>query len=202
MRVTRLIIFGDSISTTNFSGGGYEKMLCEALNVSHDTSHVENHAVNAAALSEGYPFSVVEQLENASPEAGADCVLVWAGTNDWFYGVTLDEFRRSLEKVVDLIGEKYPFAESVICTPIWRLSERADTELKAVADVTKNPVGLTLDDYRQAVVRSDFDNICDMNSLLCVNEENHTALLRDGVHPSKLGYTRIAEMLGKFISNI
>lgn len=197
MKVTRLIIFGDSISTTNFSGGGYEKMLCDKLNV----SHVENHAQNAAALSEGYPFSVVEQVQNAEAEAGVDCVVVWAGTNDWFYGIPLDTLDRSLKKIKYLLAEKYPYAETVLCTPVWRFSERADTEKKTVADKTPNPAGLTLDDYRRKIANADFC-VCDMNKLLGVNGENHAVLLRDGVHPSKIGYTKIAEILGNFIANM
>ncbi len=198
MKVSNLIIFGDSISTTNFSGGGYEKALCDKLGV----SKVTNYAQNYAALTAGYPASVAFSIAGAADDPEADCVVLWAGTNDWFYGVTGTGFSRSVEYCLTKLKAKFPNAAVVLCTPLWRYSERQDEEEKAIADITPNSVNLTLSDYRQRIMNCTAEHICDINAALGINEDNHTSLLRDGVHPSRLGYDIIAEQLYKFIQNL
>lgn len=198
MKVSRLVIFGDSISTVNFSGGGYEKLLCDSLGC----TEVENHATNAAALTLTYPYSALQSIKDAPGEAGVDAVILWAGTNDWFYGVPLDEFNASLKLIPVLLEEKYPYAEYIICTPIWRFSEREETQTHTVADITPNKAGLTLSDYRYAILHSGLEHICDMNAYLGVNMQNNTTLLRDGVHPTRCGYEAISRILCEYIKNL
>ncbi len=198
MKVDKLVIFGDSISTTNFSGGGYEKNLCEKLNV----KSVENYAVNAAALTAGYPSSVAYEIAGRQTDPDVDCVILWAGTNDWFYGVTPTGFARSADYCLRKIKEKYPNAKTVFCTPIWRFSERQDDETKSEADITPNSVGCTLSKYREVILNCGCEHICDMNSLLGVCAENSEKYLRDGVHPSKYGYGEISQILADYISEM
>ncbi len=198
MKVDKLVIFGDSISTTNFSGGGYEKGLCQSLKV----RSVKNLAVNAAALTAGYPYSAAYAIAGQESDPGVDCVILWAGTNDWFYGVTPTGFARSVEYCLKKIKEKYPHSKTVLVTPIWRFSERQDEESKAEADITPNSVNCTLSKYREIILNSSAENICDMNALLPIDLENNEKYLRDGVHPSRYGYDRITEILTEYIKNL
>ncbi len=198
MKVNKLVIFGDSISTVNFSGGGYEKGLCEALEI----PSVKNFAVNAAALTAGYPYSAAFAIAGQEADPEVDCVILWAGTNDWFYGVTPSGFSRSVEYCIKKLKEKYPNAKTVFVTPIWRFSERQDEEEKSVADITPNAVKCTLSRYREMILNSSAENICDMNALLPITLKNNEQYLRDGVHPSRYGYDRITEILSDYIKNL
>ncbi len=201
------LIFGDSISTTNFSRGGFE----ETLRLLLGAEKMINHAQNYAALTSEYPFSVCDTVHDTPVYEDVDVVIVWAGTNDWYYGVPLgepdgrlcDNFCGSLRKTMLTVSERYPKALTFYVTPIYRYSEYDGVTAKYGAFDTKNAVGHTLYDYykgvKEVAERVGFP-ICDMRTLSGINEANHKVFLRDGVHPSEFGYKRIANILGDFIS--
>ena len=200
------LIFGDSISTTNFSRGGYEEQLRLLLGA----EKMINHAQNAAALTSGYPFSVCDEVTDSPQYDDVDVVIVWAGTNDWFYGVPLgepdgrlcDNFCGSLRKTMLTVSERYPKALAFYVTPVYRYSEYDGETVKFEAFDTKNAVGCTLYDYykcmKEVSERVGFA-VCDMRTVSGINKSNHTTYLRDGVHPTEFGYKRIANILCDFI---
>ena len=199
------VIYGDSISTTNFSRGGFEQELKDLLGA----EKMINYAHNEAALSSGYPYSVCDTVCESEIHDDVELIIVWAGTNDWFYGVPLgdpdsricDNFCGSLRKTMLKLSEMYPKAAAVYVTPIYRYSEYEGQSVKYEAFDTKNAVGHTLYDYygciKEVAKKTGFP-VCDMRTLSGINKSNHTALLRDGVHPSPLGYKRIAAILYDF----
>lgn len=170
-----------------------------------------NHAQNAAALTSGYPFSVCDEVTHSPQYDDVDAVIVWAGTNDWFYGVPLgepdgrlpDNFCGSLRKTMLTVSERYPTALSFYVTPVYRYSEYDGETVKFEAFDTKNAVGHTLYDYYKCIKevseRAGFP-VCDMRTASGINKSNHTTYLRDGVHPTEFGYKRIANILCDFIS--
>ncbi len=201
------LIFGDSISTVNFSRGGFEEKLRCLLGA----EKMINHAQNAAALTSGYPFSVCDTVNDTPVYEDVDVVIVWAGTNDWYYGVPLgepdgrfsDNFCGSLRKTMLTVSERYPKALAFFVTPIYRFSEYDGQTSKFESFDTKNAADCTLYDYYKAAKevseRVGFP-VCDMRTASGINKANHTVYLRDGVHPTEFGYKRIANILCDFIS--
>lgn len=200
------VIYGDSISTTNFSAGGYE----ETLRLLLGAEKMINYAQNAAALTSGYPYSVYDTVCDTPVHEDVDLVIVWAGTNDWFYGVPLgvpdnrlcDNFCGCLRKTMLKVSKMYPRAAVIYVTPIYRYSEYDGVTAKCEAFDTPNAVGHTLYDYYTCITevcRKTGFAVCDMRTSSGINQSNHTVYLRDGVHPSVLGYKRIANILYDFI---
>ena len=207
--IRKCLIFGDSISTANFSGGGYEVLLPKILPV----QRIINYAENAAALTCGYPYSVCETVLTHPCEDDTDLVILWAGTNDWYYGVPTGEydshsrtcFCGALRTAVLSLCKAYPQAVILLLTPLFRLSEYEGTELAYNAYETKNGIGLTLDHYCSLLCRTAAyigAPVCDMHSLSGINIANHTLYLRDGTHPTKAGYEKIANILRGFLQQI
>ena len=84
MKVRTAVIYGDSISARQYGAGGYEALIKQELSI--DVIH--NHAISASGLAEGTPDCLVRLLEDPSrlhPEA--ELVILWHGTNDWYWGV-------------------------------------------------------------------------------------------------------------------
>lgn len=200
------VIYGDSISTTNFSAGGYEEELRNLLGA----EKMINFAHNEAALSSGYPYSVYDTVCEGDRCEDVELVIVWAGTNDWFYGVPLgdtdsrlsDNFCGCLRKTMLKLSEIYPKATVVYVSPIYRYSEYEGTTAKYEAFETKNASGYTLYDYydciEQVAKKTGFP-VCDMRTLSGINRSNHAVYLRDGVHPTVLGYKKIAGILYDYL---
>ena len=199
------VIYGDSISTTNFSAGGFQQTLCDLLGA----EKMINLAENAAALSSGYPYSVYDKIMQEKSDDDVQLVILWAGTNDWYYGVPLGEYDSRLS--TDFCGclrgavlkacELYPKSAVICVSPIYRYSEYDGQADKFQAFDTKNSAGYTLYDYykaMQAVSERVGFPLCDMRTLSAINSANHKIYLRDGVHPTVLGYKRIANILYDF----
>lgn len=202
----KCVIYGDSISTTNFSAGGYQKNLQDLL----FAEEMVNYAENAAAFSSGYPYSVYDKIMESTPLENVDAVIVWAGTNDWYYGVPIgntdsriaDNFCGCLRKGMLHLSEMYPKAAIIYVSPIYRYSEYEGQTEKYQAFQQKNEIGYTLYDYYKAmkdVSEKTGFILCDMRVLSGINESNHVAFLRDGVHPTVFGYKRIASILSDFL---
>lgn len=201
----KCIIYGDSISTTNFSAGGYQKTLGDML----CAEEMINFAENSAALSSGYPYSVYDKTTDIEPVEDVDLVIVWAGTNDWYYGVPLGsadsrlttDFCGCLRGTVLNLCRAYPKSTVIYVSPIYRYSDYEGNADRVEAFETKNAVGCTLYDYYKAMQQVSEKTgfpLCDMRTLSGINAANHTFYLRDGIHPSVAGYKKIADILYNF----
>ena len=207
--IRKCLIFGDSISTSNFSGGGYEVLLPKVLPV----QKIVNFAENAAALTAGYPYSVCDTVLSHTPEEETDLVILWAGTNDWYYGAPAGDFTShdkgcscgALRQAALHLSKTYPSAVILTMTPLYRYSEYDGTEAPCHAFETKNTAGLTLYDYHTRLLQTaDLVGlpVCDMHALSGINAANHTLYLRDGTHPSRAGYEKITRILSGFASRL
>lgn len=206
--VKKIIIYGDSISTTEYGGGGYEAYLRERFD-----AEVINYSVSASGLSLGTPnntLSILEKDENL--HADADIIILWHGTNEWYWGSEIgrlgskdrNTFLGALDRAVERIREKSPDAVLFMLTPIYRYQAPDGREQAGRAYETENKAGYTLMDYynaiREASVYYGFP-VIDTRVLAGIHEGNHEKYLKDDVHPNDEGYRRIWKVIEREIVN-
>lgn len=207
--LSKIVIYGDSLSTGTHGEGGYEGFLRE-------TYHVEsvNYAVGSSGLSTATPNNTCEIL--ADPEnipADADLVLLWHGTNDWYWGApaghlgdkTPDTFHGAIHTAIHCIREKLPDAVFVYMTPIFRLEQPDGCESVGIAYETPNKLGFTMESYYQALLEESIREgffVIDMRRCVGIHEYNHEKYLEDKVHPNKAGYEKICRVLKKGLDEV
>lgn len=200
--IKTVAIYGDSISTRDYDGG-YEPLLKSALSL--DT--VYNHSIGGSGLSLTTPDNLVSLLnapERLHPDA--DLIILWHGTNDWYWGAPLGTpdsddpatFYGALSFAVDTLRKSAPNAELVMMTPLprWQVPDRC-TECTEAYE-TKNAAGHTLRDYEQAIFsrsRSLCFPVVDLRTAANIHAYNHPHYLLDGIHPSAAGYEKINRIL-------
>ncbi len=209
-KINTLVIYGDSISTTDYGQGGYQNILCEKLKV----NNIFNHAISGSATAftpiDNF-IRVLSDENNIHPEA--DFIIIWYGTNDWYWGNhlghigsnDLSTFSGALDKSLQILQVKCPNAKIILLTPIFRNQAPFDvfsSNLINNAYLTKNKVGHTLKEYKDMLILI-AENRCvpvlDIHTLSQINEFNSKLFLEDDVHPSKLGYERISSIIINFI---
>ena len=208
--IQTMVIYGDSISTTEYGGGGYEGKLKKLLNC----PVVYNYAVSGSGLSAATPDNLVHLLKDEkSIHKEADLIILWHGTNDWYWGAELGEagmndqqtFIGAYESVIQRLRDACPQAEILCLTPIYRY--QAPDQCSRIADAyeNKNIAGHTLKDYYDAIIELSerFSLLLmDMKKLTGFNEKNRLEYLVDNVHPSSKGYDIIARVLYEQIQKL
>jgi len=202
-----IVIYGDSISTTSFGGGGYEKLLKDNLN----TKKIYNHAISASGMAKPTPGGLVTLLEDEKYlHKDADLAIIWHGTNDWYWGAELGEagkadentFIGALEISVRKIREYTPQIKIIYLTPLYRCQVAVGCTELGEAYINKNIVGNTLKDYYDAITEAS-KRLCfplvDMRTATNFNTCNSSVYMPDDVHPSKEGYEIIADILSNSI---
>lgn len=206
-----LVIYGDSISTGAHGGGGYERSVMDALGA----SRVYNHAVGSSGLSLATPNSLVSLLERSDHlHPDADLILLWHGSNDWYWGAELGQFDDgnlhtfcgAMAHAVQRLRRASPKASLVFPTPIWRLEkpDRFAGDLEE-AWTTPNQSGVTQRDIAECIIAGSY-RFCftapDMRRRSQVHEGTAAVLLEDGVHPSAEGYQIISRVLISEMRNL
>ena len=189
----RILIYGDSISTGTHGDGAYLKALEKAFGAT-----LVNRAVGSSGTARMTPSSLLSQLD-AYDDRNADLVIVWHGSNDWYWGTDIAVFRESVREAADTIRERNPFAPLIWFSPlVYRLECPDGGKQKGEAAVTANKAGLTMPDYiealREEAVRGGFF-FGDISSSVQINRYNAAVFLEDGVHPSRKGYDRIEKAI-------
>lgn len=205
MSMRNLLIYGDSLSTGTHGENAYLDTIRRELGL----ENIMNFAVGSSGLTEHTPNSMMsilrKQIAEFFPlENTPDIILVWHGSNDWYWGSPLgsydDEqsFRGAIRFAVETLRKQYPDALIVWPTSIFRL-EKPDG-MTDVADgfINPNKNGDTLADIvltlREAAVRFHFPLI-DMGSLVDIHLHNEEKYMEDHVHPNASGYEKIARAL-------
>ena len=200
MRIDELWIYGDSLSTGTHGENAYLDALTQRFGI----KRLRNFAVGSSGLTLRTPNSMVSILkrqleedfcgENGTPQV----ILIWHGSNDWYWGSDLEQFRRDVCWVVDALRERFPDALIVWPTPIFRL-ETPDG-MSVTADAYKNPNrnGNVMGDFVKAL--RDCSTLChfpviDMGRRVNIHMFNEGVCLEDHVHPNAEGYRRIANVL-------
>jgi len=210
MTAKTLVIYGDSISTRNYPNGGYGQCLQQQLGL----ETVYNHAIGASALTDGTPNNLIRLLDDESKlHADADLVIIWHGTNDWYWGAPVGDiaggdlenegtYVGALNHAIRKIRTAAPQAKLICMTPIWRY--QAPDGCTAAAEAWSNPnkIGATLRDYcnaLQEMSRLLCFPVVDLRTLTNFNEFNQPVYQPDLVHPSDAGHQVIADILCAFI---
>ena len=200
--VEKIVIYGDSISTTDYGGGGYEGFLREKFH-----AKVQNYAIGGSGLTLATPDNTASILaDSGNIPKDADLILVWHGTNDWYWGSPLgeltdktsDTFLGAVGEAVHRIREGAPEAVLVWLTPVFRFQAPDGRTEAGYAYETENKAGHTMADYYQGLQSASAYHgfpLIDMRVLCGIHETNHPVYLEDGVHPSKAGYERIWRVL-------
>ena len=199
----KILIYGDSLSTGTHGQGGY----LAALQSAFGAPRLVNCAVGSSGCAAGTPNSMAEVLRQDAPEAyGADLVLIWHGSNDWYWGTPLGRpgvadpatFYGAVGSAVDTVRLRNPGALVVWATPIYRFEQPCGGTQPGCADFTQNRAGQTLPDYTAALRRAAdcwHFPLIEMGRLCGICAQNEGALLEDHVHPNAAGYRRIERVL-------
>lgn len=196
-----LTIYGDSISTDRIADGGYIKYLPELLK----PDVIYNHAVWGSGITRGIPDSLVEVLDDSDNlHTDSEVVLIWHGTNDWYWGSPMGDYDTSetflggLASCIKQIKASCTNAQIVFMTPLYRYGESTRDEVKGEADIMPNKAGCTMQDYRKAIMRAADDFGCkviDMYTLSGFDASNYNTYLFDGIHPNEKGCEVIAQIV-------
>lgn len=210
--ISKLLIYGDSMSTGTHGHGAYLKHLQESLGA----ETLVDRAIGSSGTSTATPDNLISLLRNdpGSPEThNSDVVLVWHGSNDWYWGSPIGTLRDRSDNTfcgavlnsVAMIRKNNPDCLLVWAGPIFRFEKPDRGTTAGNAFETPNAVGCTMDDYIQALrqlsVHACFPLI-EMGTLTGINEENFIRLTEDRVHPNEAGYVRIGAVLSEEIARL
>ncbi len=187
----KLLIYGDSLSNGNHGEGAYYPLF-EKNNIS-----ATNRAVGSSGLCLNTPSSMLSQLEKFD-DRNYDVVLIWHGTNDWYWGSGMDEFSSSIKKAVEIIRRRNPSALIFWCGPLYRYEAPDGKDDRVDAFSCENKVGFTLSHYRDTLKKECLllgVDYVEMNALIQIHSHNRDEFLEDSVHPNKYGYERIGRAL-------
>jgi len=207
MKQPTLAVYGDSISTDGYEGGGWPQRIQSLL----DFKAVYNHAIGASGLSSTTPNNTVQLLDdpnNLHPDA--DIVIVWHGTNDWYWGAPLgngaseeeDTFAGAIFSAVRKLRLVNPEVKIVWMTPIFRHQPPNKSTSTAEGWESPNSAGFTLKDY-DATVWEQSDRlsfpVIDLRRLTNFSVQNKHLYYRDIAHPSDKGFDLIADLIARHL---
>jgi hypothetical protein len=203
----KVVIIGDSI-TQDASTWPYLKEYLGASSIENagiGSSSVAWHPNNTSGT---LPFQSLSRVNSLGTDA--NLILVFGATNDWFWSIPLgsigdlnvdssnaaNTFYGGVNKLIDLLREKYPLGRIVFLTSTQRNYLNAES--------LTNGLGLTLKQYCDAM-----ELACKARSTPClhnfdtfqmqrgVNLDNYTY---DGLHLDLRGYTRFQYYLAAALS--
>lgn len=205
----KLAIYGDSLSTGTHGEGGYEAMLKGSLGL----LETFNLSVGSSSLSKGSPGCMADLLEEGRLPETCDIILVWHGSNDWYWGVPSGKqgdtepstFYGAISYAINTLRKEFPKARIIWVNPIYRMERPDGGEKAGDAFETPNKTGSTLLDYSLAIERASLLHgfpVIDMRRLSGIHAYNAGYYLEDGVHPNKNGYVLIHSILDSEIRRL
>lgn len=196
------VIYGDSISTTEFGGGGYPAKLQKELGL----KKVCDYAISATCLADTLPDSGIEILKKAeNRHRSAGTVILWYGTNDWYFGNPIGEedsrdtgtFCGALNEAIRLLRETNPDVKIILPTPTLRYQAADGGSEMADALYLENKAGLAQKPYTDAIKKIGAREGClviDMREATGFTLEDMEKYYPDGVHPSAAGYDIVTKI--------
>lgn len=208
--IRKLVIFGDSISTPLIGAGGYEVLLQSLLK----PKEFYNFAVPQSGASTVTPDHVLQILtRHGAVCEDADVVILWHGTNDWYWGAQIGRFGSqdgstyigALELAVRSIREFAPSAFIMTATSLYRWQAPDGCQTAGDAWFTPNKAGASLAEYDRAlreVSQAYGAALVEMRALTGFCEQNCRRFLPDCVHPGKEGCDIIARIFAEHIERL
>lgn len=206
-KIKTAVIYGDSISSGNHGNGGYENLIKEKLKI----GRIYNHAVGSSGISRSTPNSMAVLLDSeANIHKDADLIIIWHGSNDWYWGAPLGDmtssdeytFLGAIKGAIDKMRKHCPFAAIVFLTPIFRYEIPDRCTLKEEGYISKNSAGFTIKDYYDAIMESSIIlgfPVIDMRRFTNFHSYNAEKYFEDYVHPCEEGYKKIADIIASSI---
>lgn len=209
-RKMNLAIYGDSISTTEFGSRGYSQKLQDELGL----IKVYNYAISATCLAATLPgngIGIIRKKENRHKDA--DVVILWHGTNDWYFGNPLGDddsmedttFCGALNEAIRLLKETNPAVKIILPTALLRCQAPDGGEKIGDAMFLPNKAGLTQREYIEAIKRIGLRERCtviDMREKTAFTIQEQPRYQPDGVHPSADGYNVIVQIFAEVIKGL
>lgn len=146
------------------------------------------------------PNNILARLQEID-KTTTDCVVIFAGTNDWGNGVTINDFTSAIDSAFEYCKTNLTDIPILVLTPIHR---RYDT--------TPNSQGKTLREYADIIIEEcqkysiAYIDTMTVSELYPDNEANRLLYFVDnqdtGLHPSSAGHKKIATCVGETIKQL
>lgn len=202
----KLQTFGDSI-TDNFWGDKSSWVSYVPDNIKNTTLTIVNSAVGGASIGGTGSYNIPNQIENgytrtdgsvASPlDSTADVVVIFAGTNDWAAGQSLESVKGNLATSFQYIYE-HSKAKVLFCTPLQRYNDADQARDTDENGVPINPLGMTLrelcDELIEVCKRFSVP-VLDLNAEANINRYNISDYSLDGLHPQRWGDAYVSRLI-------
>ena len=204
-RTIRVACVGDSITfgarLEERNTQSYPAVLQGLLGKQYEVS---NFGVGGCTLiRKGRPnvWSNLEKIKQSKP----DIVVISLGTNDTCGGRRAcwdhhDDFPTDLKDLIHSFRQLRPSPKIWVCLPTPMVLSTPGLNAERIADLEeRSPRLQKLIEEIKSVARDQEVNVLDLNSPLSEKPELFTR--KDGVHPNKMGYAKIAKLVHTAISS-
>lgn len=202
----KLQTFGDSV-TDNTWGDKSSWVSYIPDNIKNTALTIVNSAVGGASIGGDGSYNIPHQIENgytrtdgsvAAPlDSTADVVVIFAGTNDYAAGQTLDSVMGNLATSFQYIFE-HSKAKVLFCTPLQRYNT-TDQGFDTDSDgVPVNSQGYTLRELCDEIIKvcKRFSvSVLDLNAEANINRYNILDYSLDGLHPQRWGDAYVSRLI-------
>lgn len=189
----KAVMIGDSLTQMHY----WEEMFAQILGMNYEVE----------AQSGGNMTAIANFVDNID---SADVMIVWAGTNDWYDGISLgsllnndnNTYYGAVQHVCECVSERLPNCKLLLITPLQRLTTNTDDWEVDDRGFRINPTtSKTLEDYANAVVETAEIygiEILDMFHRGGVNAKNIDTWTSDRLHPNRACFEKLCwKIIGK-----
>lgn len=182
----KAVMIGDSLTQMHY----WEEMFAQILGMNYEV----------VAQSGGNMTAIANFIDNID---SADVMTVWAGTNDWYNGISLgsllnndnNTYYGAVQHVCERVSERLPNCKLLLITPLQRLTTNTDDWEVDDRGFRINPTtSKILEDYANAVIETAEIygiEVLDMFHRGGVNAKNIDTWTSDRLHPSRAGFEKL-----------
>ena len=182
----KAVMIGDSLTQMHY----WEDMFAQILGMNYEVE----------AQSGGNMTTIANFVDNID---SADVMTVWAGTNDWYNGISLgsllnndnNTYYGAVQHVCECVSERLPNCKLLLITPLQRLTTNTDDWEVDDRGFRINPTtSKTLEDYANAAIETAEIygiEVLDMFHRGGVNAKNIDTWTSDRLHPSRAGFEKL-----------
>lgn len=207
----KISFIGDSITYGMYATippKNYVNLLGKRLKIT-----TQNYGVSGSTLANsGYnpSISISHRLKtNEINISDSDIICVFAGTNDFAQGITLqgsddNSVEGSVNYIIDTIKKKNNHAILFFVPPMWR-SRIENPNIYEDIETVPNKNGIFFKEYYNEIWRVCNNKgipILDLYHGFKINENNYKNYLEDGLHPNNAGHKLISDIMYDYIHAI